>query len=92
VPTNKVGSFFFGMFDDDSNPGAGRYYLGVNNLPWALNLPIDWHHPRERIDITQAYPLFADWAESGGTEAADWYLLENADPAKLFERTLTGGD
>jgi len=86
APTSRVGTFFFGKFDDASEPDDDLYYLGTNGLPWALNLPVDWHHPLERVEITEAYPEFAAWAESGGTENKDWYL--RADPTKLFKRTI----
>ncbi len=89
VPTSRVGSFFFGTRDDASNLDEGVSYLSTNGLPWALNLPVDWHHPMEHIEITDAYPEFAAWAESGGTEHKDWYL--HADPTKLFLRTITFG-
>ena len=37
-PTAKVDPSYFATWDDDSNPGSGRYYKTQNNLPWAINI------------------------------------------------------
>ncbi len=44
----------------------------TGNLPWVLDLPDDWRHPRERVDISQAYPNFFSWAEDNSSNT-DWY-------------------
>lgn len=90
-PTDLVGSWLIGAYDDDSDASVGRYYLSKDNFPWALNLPVDWHHPKEWVPVSAAYDRFATWAESGGEQAADWYLREHSDPEQLFNRTITGG-
>jgi LruC domain-containing protein len=92
VPTDKVNPSIFGANwnKDDSDPTTGRYYLSIDNLPWAINLPVDWHHPLEWTDVTQAYPGMITWAESSGATALDWYL--NPVSNKLFDRTVTGGN
>jgi LruC domain-containing protein len=50
------------------------YRRGIltGNLPWVLDLPYSWRHPRERIDISQAYPDFFGWAEDNSINT-DWY-------------------
>ena len=66
----------FGTFNDDSNPGIGRYYKThpATNLPWALDIPkLDFEWPLENVDIQTAYPDFATWASSGGVLNTDWY-------------------
>ncbi len=66
----------FGTSDDDSNPGAERYYKTVapSNLPWALDVPAGaFAWPKEKVEITTAYPMFAGWAMSGGVINTDWY-------------------
>jgi LruC domain-containing protein len=45
----------------------------TGNLPWVLDLPDNWRHPKERIDISQAYPHFYDWAENNNIHT-DWYI------------------
>lgn len=33
-----------------------------------LNVPSDIPHAYETVDFTKAYPNFASWAQSGGTQ------------------------
>jgi len=73
IPTSLVDQSYFGTVDDSSNPGIGRYYKTLQNLPWALNIPVTFDYPVEYMDITQAYNYFADWATSGGISHPDWY-------------------
>ncbi len=74
MPLSDLGDpSYFGTFDDDSDPGSGRYYKTENNLPWAIHIPESFEYPIEKQDITGAYLKFADWAESGGTLFPDWY-------------------
>lgn len=63
----------FGTFEDDSNPGIGRYYKTEANLFWAINIPETFDYPNEKQIITGAYNYFAAWATSGGTSYPDWY-------------------
>ena len=65
---------YFGTGDDNSNPAFGRYYKTSSNLPWALNIPVDFNYPWEETSVLDAYNYFADWAQSGGTQYPDWYL------------------
>jgi LruC domain-containing protein len=57
---------------------ATSYLIGnpfistTGNLPWVLDLPSDWRHPREGVDIILAYPNFDDWAENNAIHT-DWY-------------------
>jgi len=74
APSSLVSSWRFGMYDDDSNPSTGRYYLTSGNLPWALLIPVDWEHVLERVDISNGYPHILIWAASGGASNTDWYL------------------
>lgn len=74
-PTIHADISLFGMNDDSTNPAQGRYYKTTTNLPWALDLPINWKYPIERKQISHAYLGFAPWAESGGALYPDWYEL-----------------
>ena len=74
VPTSKaVNCSYFGTGDDNSIPGLGRYYKTSNNLPWALNIPVDFDYPWEKACVIDAYTYFAAWAQSDGLLHADWY-------------------
>jgi len=74
APTALVNTSLFGLHDDDTKPSQNRYYRSINNLNWAINIPIEIPYPKETIDITEAYPFFQAWAESGGELYPDWYL------------------
>lgn len=74
-PTTLADPALFGMSDDTTDPGTGRYYKTAANLPWALDVPINWHYTIEHIQITHAYYGFAPWAESGGSLYQNWYEL-----------------
>lgn len=85
-PTDLANPLLFGTVDDDTNPGAQKFYKTANNLPWALNLPVQFDHPVEKADMLDAYLRFAQWAQSGGTTASDWYVDQpsNRDDTKVY--------
>jgi LruC domain-containing protein len=63
-PSGKVNRTYFGSADDDTNPSSEKYYLNKNNLPWAIMVPEVWAYPLERVNILDAYPDFADFAQN----------------------------
>lgn len=73
-PTAKMDMSLFGTLDDRSYPSKGVYYRSARLLPWALNLPVSFDYPLEKMPITSAYTKFGAWAESGGTLYKDWYV------------------
>lgn len=73
-PTALANTALFGLHDDDTRPGINRFYQSKNNLNWAIHIPESIPHPRENIDMTQAYLRFREWAESNGELYPDWYL------------------
>ncbi|WCT12415.1 LruC domain-containing protein [Mucilaginibacter jinjuensis] len=73
APTDKANTALFGTADDNSSPSAGRYYVSKENWPWAISFTGDFSYPVETVNITQAYPHFADWAGSAGVSFLDWY-------------------
>ncbi|MCE7566995.1 LruC domain-containing protein [Aliivibrio fischeri] len=79
-PTSKgtLVSSFYGIAQDDSDPATSKYYRTTGNLPWGILISSPWNHPSEYIDIGDAYPDFAEWATSGGTEKTTWYLNPTA--------------
>ncbi len=85
-PTDLVDLGLFGTLDDDSEPGTGKYYKTVNNLPWAINIYESFEYPIEKQQIVWAYLKFADWATSGGTSFQNWYkdLQGYRDDTKIY--------
>ncbi len=65
---------YFGKEEDDSDADQGRYYKTEKNLPWAINIPVSFDYPIEKIEIIDAHLHFAEWAEGSGNIYEDWYL------------------
>jgi LruC domain-containing protein len=50
------------------------HFLNKNNLPWGLELEATkFAIPVEKVLFLKAYPLFKDWAESGGVKNRNWF-------------------
>jgi LruC domain-containing protein len=62
--------------------------MSDNNLPWAINIPLEFAYPAEQKDITKTYLMFNKWAESKGTQNMDWYLDKAGyrDSSKLYKK------
>jgi len=74
VPTDKMNMSLMGTGQDASGMyGPSYYYKTANKLPWALLLMESFEYPIEKIEITQAYLHFVEWAESGGSDYPDWF-------------------
>lgn len=73
-PTALADLNILGTADDNSIPSQGRYYKTINNLPWVINIPIEFVWPMEKQEIINGYLKFKEWAESGGDSYEDWYL------------------
>ncbi|TKK66691.1 LruC domain-containing protein [Ilyomonas limi] len=72
-PTDKADKTLFGTGQDNSSVSNNRYYLSAQNWPWALSFVEDFDYPTETDNISKAYLNFLTWAQSGGTQYADWY-------------------
>jgi LruC domain-containing protein len=72
-PTDLADQSKFGMWDDDSDAGTGKYYLTANNLPWAIHIYESFDYPIEKQDIIWVHLKFAEWATSGGLLYPNWY-------------------
>lgn len=84
-PSSLHNNALFGTAGDDSNPGIGRYYKNVNNLPWAIDIPkLNFLWALEKIDVLQAYLQLATWASSGGVLNTDWYEFAQAPKVYVF--------
>lgn len=85
APTEKFDDEnLYGLGVDASDPNQSKYFKTAGNLPWALLVPNEWQWPLERVDLVNAYPDFATYAESGGQFSQDWYLDENAVQSNIF--------
>ena len=85
APTDTFSTALFGIADDASNFGLSYFFQNISGLPWALEIPDDWKHPKEFVSILQAYPLFGGFAsDSTGATNPNWYLEENANQSYLF--------
>ncbi|MXV13714.1 LruC domain-containing protein [Hufsiella ginkgonis] len=73
TPTDKADKSLLGSGQDRSNSTTGKYYQTANNWPWAINIASTFVHPTETTAIHTVYLHFLDWAQSGGTQYADWY-------------------
>jgi len=76
-PSDLFDETYFGQWDDDSSVAEDRYFVTDNNLPWAINIAEEFDWVIEFQDITGAYNMFAEWAQSGGINYPDWYQDNN---------------
>ncbi|MFY2510192.1 LruC domain-containing protein [Vibrio pectenicida] len=72
-PTRHASRRQLGSIQDDSDSTQDRFYQTKDNLPWAMNMPSNWHHPKERVDLANGYPDILNWAKSKGKKNKDWY-------------------
>lgn len=73
-PTDKANPSLLGTGKDVSRPDEGLYYVSIDLMPFALNMPIsEFPIPEEGVRIDESYPKFATWVKSNGTQAKDWY-------------------
>lgn len=69
--TSLIDLSLLGDGDDDTSPALDKYYKTTDNLPWVLEIPVEWEYPKENIEITKAYPKFKDFAQ--GHSNSPWY-------------------
>ena len=73
-PTDKANPSLLGTGKDVSRPDKGLYYVSIDLMPFALNMPIsEFPIPEEGVRIDESYPKFATWVKSNGAQAKDWY-------------------
>ena len=86
APTSKMDLNLYGTGDDTSVPNQGRWYKTVNNLPFAVNIPVSFNYPTEHSQLTRAYLKFKDWAQSNGSIYPDWYksMPGYTDPSYIY--------
>ncbi len=55
-------------------------------MPWAINIPYEWEHPVEYMDIKFAYPDFHGFVTSSGALNTDWYTTEKQAVNNVFKQ------
>lgn len=73
APTALADNTLFGTVDDNTQIGQNRFYKTANNLPWAINIPVQFEYSKEKVEVLNAYYFFDDWCQSGGTAFQNWY-------------------
>ncbi len=73
-PTTKANVAYFGTGNDKTNPGLNKFYKDDSNMPWALNIPVEFDYPFERTSILNTHLNFFQWAATGGAQYKDWYM------------------
>lgn len=86
APTEAFQANFLGRGDDASDENNGEYFINANGMPWAINIPYEWKHPVEYMDIKYAYPDFHSFVTSSGGQNADWYTDEKSATNNVFKQ------
>lgn len=87
APTQLADASLFGTGDDNTNVSLKKYYMSDKFLPWGINIPVKFDYPSEQQDITNAFLMFNNWANSRGYNYMDWYQDKPGyrDYSKLFK-------
>ncbi|MFT7007303.1 MAG: LruC domain-containing protein [Colwellia sp.] len=85
-PTEAFQANFLGRGDDASNANNGEYFINANGMPWAINIPYEWQHPVEYMDIKYAYPNFHSFVTSSGELNLDWFTVEKSATNNVFKQ------
>jgi len=86
APTEAFQTKFFGRGDDASDADSGEYFINANGMPWAINIPYEWKHPVEYMDIKYAYPNFHSFVTSSGVQNTDWFTTEKSATNNVFKQ------
>ena len=78
-PTVRFDKNYFNTGDDESNVFKNKTFRNKYNLPWAINTHHRWNHPKENIQINDAYPNFRKWVISGGRKKQNWFMNNKVD-------------
>lgn len=74
-PTDKANLSLLGTGKDVSRPDEELYYVSVDLMPFALNMPVvNFPIPEEGVRIDESYPQFATWVKSNGKQSTKWYM------------------
>lgn len=72
------GSSAFDASRHNTKDDAGDFKT-AHGLPWAIEIvsSTSYQHPKEKVDMLDAFPQFAAWATSGGDQNQTWYNFPN---------------
>lgn len=72
-PSPAADMALFNTFEDKSLTKG--FYKTSDNFPWAIEVAGSniFAQPREKINVSEAYPEFATWVGSQGTSNKEWY-------------------
>jgi LruC domain-containing protein len=85
LPTDAFEQLIFGLAQDASDTDLQYLFQTANGIPWAIEIPLDWKHPKEGVSLLKAYPQFFDFAsDASGQTNPQWYLQENANAEFLY--------
>ncbi|MEG1585424.1 MAG: LruC domain-containing protein [Bacteroidales bacterium] len=89
APSVLADKNMFSTCNDLTDIAKKQYYVGQNNMPFALHFPTIVQYPVERVNITEAYLHFFDWASSMGVNYKDWYYNTASgykNPANIYSK------
>jgi LruC domain-containing protein len=86
APTEAFQTNFLGRGDDASDESSGEYFINANGMPWAINIPYEWSHPLEYMDVKYTYPNFHSFVTSSGELNVDWFTIENSNTNNVFKQ------
>ncbi len=79
----KILTSGFAPVDTEEFTVPSSEYLTEDNLPWGMEIETDVIAvPNEKVSLLDAFPLFEEWATSGGTKNKKWY--ESPDGNNTF--------
>lgn len=85
-PTEAFQTNFLGRSEDASDADNGEYFINANGMPWAINIPYEWKHPVEYMDIKYAYPDFHSFVTTSGELNVDWFTVEKSNTNNVFKQ------
>lgn len=76
APTSKF-DVRYKSYGVDASSGDTHYH-NANGLPWGIEIPTTWKHPKEQKNILEAYENFATFAQDAtGQSQSTWYVSGN---------------
>jgi LruC domain-containing protein len=76
APTIKFDSRYKNYGVDASS--GNTHFHNANGLPWGIEIPTTWKHPKEQKNILEAYENFAAFSQDAtGQNQPTWYVSGN---------------
>lgn len=74
IPPSQIGIDSPLLDVKDSGATVGLSSRDKRGFPAAMVMPSDWKIPAEGVDLGLAYPGFASFVTTSGSQSANWYL------------------